>query len=302
MENSERVMFEDDSEPQWYIALGERWIGPLTAADVYEKVTGGEISWAHYVWRKGQKDWRRICDVETFQAAVPTVPGRSVQQEVKTQSTPVVKKAAASKSAKGGASKSAAPKPPQSVLEPKVWYLHYNESQFGPFSFEEVARFLRVGKIHGRVHAWQDGMSDWQRLESIEGFEEAVAESKRVRDTRKRAASKASIDRAEKRGAPRRPLVARIFLANEDSVIVGICRDISVGGMQVLTDRIPGEVGGRLRMNVSPSGDEGSIQPFVAEGVIVRILEDGRGFSFRFERLPAQSRKVIEDYISSSSG
>jgi hypothetical protein len=55
-------------------------------------------------------------------------------------------------------------------------------------------------------------------------------------------------------------------------------------------------------MNVSPSGTGkpvGMIEPFVAEGVIVRLLEDGRGFSFRFERLTDGARKTIETYIKS---
>jgi hypothetical protein len=36
----------------------------------------------------------------------------------------------------------------------------------------------------------------------------------------------------------------------------------------------------------------------VAEGMVVRILEDGRGFSFRFEKLPENARKSIEKYFS----
>jgi UDP-N-acetylenolpyruvoylglucosamine reductase len=91
-------------------------------------------------------------------------------------------------------------------------------------------------------------------------------------------------------------------MANEQSVIVGVCRDISIGGLQVLTEKIPGSVGAKIKMNISPSADAfgKAIAPFVAEGVIVRILEDGRGFSFRFEKLPEKSRQAIESYIESS--
>ena len=66
--------------------------------------------------------------------------------------------------------------------------------------------------------------------------------------------------------------------------------------MQVLTDRIPGAVGSRLKLNVSPSGEK-AVEPFVAEGVIVRILEDGRGFSFRLEQISDQARAAIQKYI-----
>jgi hypothetical protein len=85
-----------------------------------------------------------------------------------------------------------------------------------------------------------------------------------------------------------------------------MCRDISVGGMQVLTDQIPGVSGTRIRLNVSPvnpsrSKASSAIEPFVAEGVIVRILEDGRGFSFRFEGLTDRAKKIIEKYIATQA-
>jgi hypothetical protein len=145
-------------------------------------------------------------------------------------------------------------------------------------------------------------MLNWERLEGISTFKEACAEAERAYRERKkgRAAEKAGPRggvSAEQREHPRKPLVARITMANEDSVIVGVCRDISVGGMQVLTDRIPGVSGNRIKINVSPTGSS-SFEPFVAEGVIVRILEDGRGFSFRFERINDQARRAIEGYVS----
>jgi hypothetical protein len=97
-------------------------------------------------------------------------------------------------------------------------------------------------------------------------------------------------------------MVAQILMSDEQTVIVGICRDISIGGLQVLTDRAPAPVGSKLKMNISPSGDGSGkgFQPFVAEGVVVRVLEDGRGFSFRFSKLSDAARRSVEDYIESS--
>ena len=86
-------------------------------------------------------------------------------------------------------------------------------------------------------------------------------------------------------------------MAQGNDVGVGVCRDISVGGMQVLTDQIPSAIGKKIKLNVSAPGQ---IEPFVAEGVVVRILEDDRGFSFRFEKLSAQSRDSIEKYIQTN--
>ena len=303
MENTGKVLFEDDT-PEWYIALGSRWVGPLSAEDVYLKVVSQEISWAHFVWRAGQPDWKRICDIPTFQAAVPSVPPKSMKEEVKEASKPDIRAAGPSvRQAKGAAGGP----PAKPKHEERSWFLYYNDAQYGPFSSEEISRYLRVGKIHGRVHIWKDGMAEWERLENLDRFADDVAEAKRVREARKSGAAagagkESSGTVREQRKAPRRPIVAKIYVANSEALSVAVCRDISIGGMQVLTDRIPGEPGDRIRMNVSPAAGKGdkaarSIEPFVAEGVIVRILEDGRGFSFRFDKLPEASRRAVEDFL-----
>lgn len=278
MENTEKVFFEDD-RPQWYVALGENWVGPLTAADVYERVVSQKITWAHYVWKQGQSEWKRLCDVKTFAAAVPGAPSKSLQREVKETSVdagrPVVKQAA------------------KKVAEPsdeQGWYLYYNETQFGPFTKDDVGRLLSTGKITPRVHAWRTGLPNWTRLQELPNFKEAVAEFKPASGAQGEAQKKIDM-----RQTPRRPLVARVLMAGVNRVTEAVCRDISVGGMQVLTDNIPGGVGARIKLNVSAT----SIEAFVAEGVIVRLLEDQKGFSFRFEKLGDKAQRAIEDYIQS---
>jgi len=346
MENTEKVFFEDDQVPSWFVAVGEGWVGPLTASDVYEKILRGEITWAHFVWRKGQEDWKRVCDVPTFQAAVPGRPGRSLQSQVKSAATTPSASSGTAPTVRAGARKTGddagRSSSPLARAQQKAWFLYYSDTQFGPFSFEEVCRFLIVGKIHGRVYAWSDGMANWERLEKLVVFSEAVAEATKIRDrTRETSRSsgaarpalrepqigdstgamprvsqgfaqreaspaqkgaRAKESREDQRRAPRRPLVARILLVDdqEEDVNIAICRDISIGGMQVLTGRVPGPIGAKIKMNVSPPKDgKGSrFRPFVAEGVIVRILEDGRGFSFRFDRLRTEAKRAIEEYIS----
>jgi len=292
MENTEKILFEDDT-PQWYVAMGERWIGPLTAADVYERVLAQELTWAHYVWKQGQSEWKRICDVKTFQAAVPTAPAKAVLTEVKAASKPTIKQ---------GARKSVvAPPPPMNAeqtgaADTKIWFLYFNDAQYGPFSRTEIANLQQAGKITPRVHAWREGMGNWDRIERISELKAPLEKSGKIA---KKAEAPSQV---EQRAAPRRPLVAKIILASGDAIRVGMCRDISVGGMQVLMDQLPGPVGTRVKLNVSPAGTAPagqSIEPFVAEGVVVRILEDRRGFSFRFEKLNDNAKRSIERYLES---
>jgi hypothetical protein len=291
MENSGRFLFDNDS-PQWYVALGERWVGPLAATEVYEKIQVQEITWAHYVWRKGQPAWKRICDTKTFQMMAPHQPDKGVQKEVKAAQKPVVR--AAPPRARSAGTPPPAPAPEAS--EPKSWFLHHSDSQYGPFSESEIKRFLKIGKIHPKVYAWKEGMGNWERIGKIADFVTTppppVAKAEKAEK---------DIPALDQRISPRRPLVARILISNEQSVIIGICRDISIGGLQVLTEKIPGKVGTKLKMNISPSTNTSGnpIEPFVAEGVIARILEDGRGFSFRFKQLSEKAKQSIEYFIES---
>lgn len=279
MENTDRLRFESD-DATWFVAQDERWLGPLRASEVVQRIQQGEFTWAHYGWQQGMKDWTRLCDIEHFAAVVPESPSKIMIADVQRMLHSQVK----------------IPPLPASAAQDSSgpsWFLFYNDSQLGPFSAAEVRRSLKVGKIHGRVHAWREGLKGWERLERLDEFTEAVVHSAP-------ALVKEEATR-EMRRTERRPVVARILLSNQRTVFVGVCRDISLGGMQVLTDKVPGLVGTHIQLNVSPvEGITKTIAPFTAKGVIVRVLEDGKGFSFRFEELSPKARESIDLFIASS--
>jgi hypothetical protein len=251
---------------------------------IYQKVLKKEISWAHYVWRPGRPGWERICDVPEFQAAVPPLPAQNLRQEVKKAALPPAPKVEEEKSG--------------------IWFLHDQDTQFGPFRKSEMIRFIQSRRVKGSVFAWRDGMSNWERLEKIETFREFFKLPEAGSKKKVLPPAPPSSRKSEQRDTPRKPLVAKIMMAKGEEIVTAICRDISIGGLQVLTDRIPAPVGTSIRMNVSALGQKlgkTKMEPFVAEGVIVRILEDGRGFSFRFERLTESAKRAIEAYINAKS-
>lgn len=280
MENSQKMFVSQDNTPKWYLAMGNSQVGPLTANDIAEKIQKGEITWAHYIWKKGLANWQRICDTAAFKEWVPTQPKRPTSKQVQSQ-----------------ASQKSTPTSHQ-----KIWFLTQDNTQYGPFSAPEIEQFLKAHKIHPKIFAWRNGMANWTRLSEIPDFQQSFPKPEIKRATpRPKPDPVIEMEPDEQRETPRRPLVAKILVADDRNVIVGVCRDISIGGMQVLTDPIPGKVGTLLKMNISPSTAPSGkpIEAFVAEGVIVRILEDGRGFSFRFEKLTEPSKKAIEAYIQS---
>jgi hypothetical protein len=317
MENTGKVLFSDET-PQWFVALGNQWIGPLAATDVYQKVMRQEITWVHYVWRKGQRDWTRICDTTEFQVSTPAAPAKQLKEEVIDRSQEIsrapkaqIKQVHPSRTANATPARKAAlpvdETPSSENPEAKCWYLFWNDTQYGPFSTTEITRMIESGRVGGRHYLWKEGMTRWEHLERLLHFA-GLVKAAPTADADARSTGPA---RANKRQAPRKPLVAKIYLANEETVVTAVCRDISVGGMQVLTDRVPGIVGTRVKMNVSPAeaekpskpskseaGSNQSFKPFVAEGVIVRVLEDGRGFSFRFDKISDAAKRAINAYVN----
>lgn len=314
MENTTPFLF-DDVDAKYFLAVQGKAVGPLTAQEVYERVQQGEITLLHFAWCEGFSDWKRLCDDKAFTMLVPQKPTaatiEAIRQRIK---------------------KRKAPEPqPMPSDDTKNIYLYFNRSQYGPFSRTELFHVLKSHKLDRSAYVWMPGWPNWKRITEIKEFAEHMAPvpptlemqessepkfiSKKKDKTRSgiivkksdrsktiektlgvELATKAGVDASERRRAPRRPLVARLFLHNDKDVIIAVCRDISVGGMQVLTDRVPGEAGSTIKLNVSP-GDPNSVKGFVAEGEIVRVLEDGRGFSFRFTKLTTEAKKAIEKYI-----
>ncbi len=275
MEN--RAPFAGETKSEWYVSIGEQSIGPMSASEVHERVLGGELTWVSYVWKEGMADWSRIADVPTFSAAMPKPPA------AKPKATPP------------------APPRPAEKLQPREWFLYYNDSQYGPFTEDEVNGLVGVGKVTSESFVWKDGMSDWEKIGSLAHFKSSFRATPTGTSSASMGASSPAPAEAatpahdEKRQSLRKPVLAKVLIAEGSKIIVGMGRDISIGGMQVLSDFVPTKVGARLKLNISPPEPTNpSFMPFVAEGLVVRLHDDKRGFSFRFDELSAGARKIIE--------
>jgi hypothetical protein len=263
MENTKQNQFGTD-EASFFISLqGDSFSGPFRPSEIQTKLENREIAWVDYCYRESEGKWIRICDHPVFISIQPEAPKPKP------------------------AGKVLPPPVPMEARKPRIrWFLFQSESQSGPYSEIEMKRLISVGQVFRDSFVWQDEFPDWKPIlqvpEFLGGFQKAITEP---------------IKPSDRRESPRKPLVARIYLTNEKEIASGMCRDISVGGMQVLTDTLPGKTGDRIHLNVMPPESSG-LAPFVAHGVIVRILEDKRGFSFRFTDINDDAKSSIERYIS----
>ncbi len=263
MENTNFNQFKDD-QPSFFLASGESFVGPFRPSEIFSKLQSKEVSWVDHCYRELEGKWMRISEHPVFQSLQPEPP----KPKPPTASAP--------------------PPPPLSKDKPAEtkWFLFQGETQTGPYGAGEIKRLLALRQISDQAFVWQEAFTEWKAISEL-------AEFKFPQGTEKTEAPKSS----DRRSSPRKPLVAQIYMTNQKEVVLAICRDVSVGGMQVLTDHIPGVPGDKIQLNVLPPASSG-LKPFVAEGVLVRILEDQRGFSFRFTQLSNEAKKSIESYVS----
>jgi len=252
----------------WYYVIGNDRKGPVDESKIKDLLAEGQINQESYVWRKGFEGWKKVKEVE----------------DLKKLSSP----------------------PPMEPLPPLMdgnsesfnWN-SYNKSEkiftikigpdrglpeqeYGPYTHDVVQKLVDDKRINGKTLIFAPGMEKWNFLADTPFI--------------KMEEFPGTIEPEERRKYQRRPFTARLLFHDSSRVFEGICRDISVGGLQILVAGYPGKKGDMIQLNVHPSNQRAS---FTAKGKIVRLLEGGTGFSIRFESLGKDAEKSISDYLKS---
>ncbi len=250
----------------WYYVENNDRVGPVTADQLMDYIENGRLNDQSYVWKKGFDNWKRIAEVD----------------ELKKEAAPEL----------------AIPSVESIQVEPLNWdIISHSErifmirigkdrggqdAEYGPFSLEMLKKLFDENRINAKTYLYARGMDNWSFLADIPIFESLFAEVPPL------------IEETERRTGVRKPFVARMFFHDNSQVFEGVCRDISVGGLQILVSGAPVRVGEEIAMNVHPDNSD---YHFVARGKVVRILDGDQGFSLRFSGLNDEAKNAINDYI-----
>lgn len=285
MENTETLLFGQEDGIAWFICLGkEAWKGPLTSSQLYQGIVNQEWSWGHFVSQEAEEGvWKRLCEQSPFIQWAPSTPSQEVIHQIQVA---LLEK-------KQGSPNLPPPLPP--ALKPQKWYLCQAGVQKGPFSLEEMEAVIRSQPMKETTYAWHEGLPNWKRLRDFSEFASPLSPP---------ITAPVSVppppQPLEKRKFPRAPLVAELRLLQGTQVLKGLCRDVSLGGMQVLLPFPEQEPGTLLKLKFNVLPKQEGLKPFVAEAIWVRSLEDGRGFAVRFHRLSDEAKAHLEAYLSHS--
>lgn len=253
----------------WYYVQGNDRIGPVDESDIESLILDETLNVDSYVWKKGFENWMKVRNVdELHQYLKPAEPLPIESQHLKSIDWTNLS-------------------PEEQIFTIKTGMdRNTQEVEYGPYSLSMLKRMYNECRINGKTLIFGAGMDNWTFLADLPVFEELFNELPPV------------IEDKDRRVSVRRPFVARMYFHDNTEVYEGICRDISVGGLQILLSGFPCELGDEISMNVHPDNSEYS---FVASGVIVRLLEGEQGFSLRFKNLTLEAENAISSYIKQTT-
>jgi hypothetical protein len=274
---------------QWYYVDREKndRVGPISIDEMDKLFNEGQLGPNSYVWTKGFENWELIKNIDELKGLGQSAPEESVQDEAEEpQDAGVISQGPSSLQAQK------AEQVDWEQLDEFKRHFHIKigldrgdgpGSEYGPFSMNELKTLYQENRINQKTLFFSPGEDEWLFLNEIPHFEKFFG------------SSPTDEGGAERRKNLRKPFVARMFIHDNNELFEGVCRDVSTGGMQVLVGDFPGTVGDEISLNVHPDNGEFG---FVASGKIVRKLEGGLGFSFRFTGLSDEAQQAIEKYLS----
>ncbi len=259
----------------WYYVRGSDRIGPVEESELVALFREGTLNDDSYVWTKGFDNWQKARTVDQLQdilndsgEATPENLPSSIEEDL-------------ARPAMDDLSVLAEDKVCITIKIGRDRGLN-DEVEYGPYSLEQLRRAYKEKRINGKTFIYVPGMDNWQFLAETPLFDRITSDMPPV------------IDDSERRRHVRKPFVARLLFHDTQVVYEGVCRDISVGGLQVLVANFPCQAGDEIKLNVHPENDA---QSFTATGKVVRVLEGGQGFSLRFHNLSDHAVAAIQAYI-----
>jgi len=253
-------------DDQWYYVEGDASVGPIATSELKNLIQNGTLGGQSFVWKKGFENWTKIAALPEL--AIQGNPQPSEDLAVLNFFQPALES-----------------------FDQKCFYIktgmegNREVSQFGPYSLNVLIRLFKEQRVNGQTLIWKKGMDDWAFIGTLPFYAKVFGE-------------KAPPAVFERRKSSRRPFVAKILFHDRKDLFEGICRDISLGGMQLLVPDLSLKEGDEVSLNVHPDNTN---YHFVAKGKIVRVLEKKQGFSLKFIDLTDEAKSAIKEYLESGA-
>jgi hypothetical protein len=275
-------------DSSWYYVQGSERVGPVDKDKLSQLFSAGELNEDSYVWKKGFDNWKFLKDVEELSDVMnpPETSAVDAEEDFEKETDPFMQIPPLSKSSNDSFNwDNISEEDP--VISIKIGLDRGgHETEYGPFTINQLRKALSENRINEKTFIFTPGLDDWMFFGDTPIYQKITG------------GLPPTIEDHDRRINKRRPFIARLFFHDNEQVYEGICRDISVGGLQLLVSDCPVQVGDEVNLNVHPDNSD---YHFVARGKVVRTLDGERGFSLRFEDLNEEAVNSIHQYIQSSA-
>ena len=256
----------------WYYVLGRERIGPVDKEEIEKLYQFGPLNENSHVWRKGFSSWEKLGKIEDFSFLFEA---QELPPEPDLPEPP-----------KGADERREDPwnnlDPNEKIVHIKIGYDRGGEEvEYGPYSVNQLKRAYQEKRINDKSYVFIAGMKNWILLGDSPIFSQLGSGSANITET-------------DRRNSVRKPVTVNVLFHDNEKIFDGICRDISIGGMQVLVSNFSASIGDSVTLNVHP---DNSVHSFATKGKIVRLLDGGQGFSLRFFDLDQNAKKSLLSYI-----
>lgn len=273
---------------QWYYVKGRERIGPVEEEEIISLLRNQELTEDSYVWKRGFSDWMKLQTVDELAIHLEAEEEAVPNEPTKEMTLPIDEISKINETTQERISRPGFDWTMVDRDEPK-FHIKVGldrglqvETVYGPYSLNQLIRAYNENRINHKTYIFCEGLDNWIFIADIPVFESLFDQLP------------PSIEESERRTTIRRPFVARLLFHDGEQVYEGVCRDVSVGGLQVLVANAPCKVGDSIKLNVHPDNSD---YHFTAEGTIVRNLDGNQGFSMRFIDLSEDAKQTIQNYV-----
>lgn len=273
---------------QWYYVQGRERVGPVEEEEIVTLIKNQELTEDSFVWRRGFQDWQKLHTIDELSIHL-TDDDQFEEDTTKEISIPIDEISKINETTQDRITR---PGFDWALVDKDELRFHIKvgldrgmsvETEYGPYSLNQLIRAYQENRINHKTFLFCEGMDNWMFVADIPVYESLFNKLP------------PEIPDHERRQTIRRPFVARLLFHDGEQVYEGICRDVSVGGLQVLVANAPVKVGEKIKMNVHPDNSD---YHFTAMGTIVRCLDGNQGFSMRFEELSEGAVETITNYVT----
>ena len=156
--------------------------------------------------------------------------------------------------------------------------------EYGPYNLDTIKQLFEEKRINGKTLIFYKGLQTWTLLADFHDFTEVFNNDP------------PKVTSTERRKHARKPFYTSLLLHDGKKLIDGICRDISLGGLQILIDNHGCKQGDIITLNIHPEKES---HQFTAKGKILRLLNGDKGIAIEFHELSSEAETAIATYLKS---